>query len=202
MTLTLPMAFVLLDLHDDEGVPLSDPEVASVLLGAAMLAELELVGRLNVDDDRVTLRPAAPDPLLEPAVRALSSRPMTRAEAIAAIADPHLRHTVHSQLVGLGVLTVTRQNRWFRRPTFAWPTADPRAEHDLRTHLRAYLDSDVSNPRDDTLLVLIERAGLLGQIWDRPPLTAIRARTSSHPLREALREALAAHPLRDTLHSS
>lgn len=177
---SLPLALVLCDLEDRTGQPLTEPAVLDVLLAAAMLAELDLAGRLKHHDrDCIAIRGGRPDTLLEPAEHVLSSRPLPIADALRSIADLDLKHTVNSHLVGLGALHVTTTKRWFRRPTSSWPTADEAIEAELRQTIREHVHQ-ASGPttRLDILLDLLDQARLLGTIFDEIPEDRIAERTA------------------------
>ncbi|MCA9571311.1 MAG: GPP34 family phosphoprotein, partial [Myxococcales bacterium] len=131
-----------------------------------------------------------PDSLLEPAEHCLSSRPTPVVDLLDRIAAEDLRHTVCSHLVGMGALTVKTQRRWFRTVSSRWPTADPAIEEALRAHVRDHIARTSGPPvRTDTLVVLLDVAGLLGTIFGEDvPTERIDERTSDLPWRRHLRD--------------
>lgn len=188
MSLSLPEALALCDLDDHTGQSLTEPEVFGPLLGAAMVGELELLGRTRLVDGAISLRPGVPvSRLFESAEHVLGARP-TRVETVLhALAEEDLRHTVHSFLVSKGALHVTVKRRfWWRE--WSWPTADAEVENDLRTMLRTYVDTaDGPLCRTDMLLALLDRAGLLKTVWLDPPTERIQHRARLWSLRPFLK---------------
>lgn len=179
----LAHALVLLDLHDDHGTSTTDPLVLDYLIAGSMLADLWHGGRVRKHGgEHISLAPGPPlSRMLSPIEDALGGRPVPMERVIRDVRDDQLRHTVHSDLVGRGVLRVKHRRRLFRSRT-EWPTADPKLEAALIAHLRSQdIPAPKEEQREDSLFSLMAIGSMLGSVWpDRvPEAIQLRARRSA-----------------------
>jgi len=186
-------------------------------LGAALLAELAVLGRITVtpqradwqDRGRVTLRSAEPtgDTELDRALQSVAARDGQRATRL--ISSMSLRRITHGlrrrlleRLVAAGIVAPRRGRLAGVLPRALWPAADPAPQRLLRERVHRLL-RDAGSPVDDrgiALVCLLYATGALAALLppeDRAsPLAraAELAETSwvAASVRQAVREVYAA----------
>lgn len=177
-TLGVHHAIVLLDLHDDDGRSTTQRDHLELLVAGALVAELLHAGRIVHDHGSVHLRAGRPaSRVLEPVEEAIGARPVRLDEVLRTVAEGGHRHAVHSDLVGRGVLKVTRRRKWMMFQESTWPTADPTLERALIAHLREVARSPVEAfCPEDSVFSLMRAGGLQHAVFERPVDVLPRAR--------------------------
>lgn len=174
--LGIPQAIVLLDLHDDHGHNTAAVERLDVLVAGALLAELLHRGRLNVAGDRISMKLGKPSShLLRPVEEALGGRATPIVDILQQVVELGLRHGVHSDLVGRGILQVQQRKKWLVFRESVWPTADPAVERALIEHLRANAAvQDTPFCPEDSVFALVGAGGLMASVFEEPVDLAAR----------------------------
>lgn len=201
MSLTLPEEVVLLTL-DGEGRPLGRQGLAAALaLGAALMAELALAGRIDTDRHALHRLHEAPtgDPAQDAALPLLREAPDSRgALMLLAREEARLRPLVVGALAGKGVLREEAGRALLLIPVRRWVPATGRpepAEALARLH-RALEGDHVPDPREALLVALLRAAGLLPLLLPEALLGERQARlellTRLEALGRSLGEAVAA----------
>jgi len=180
---TLLHDYLLLSLDDHSGKPdVVDGYAASAAIGAALWAELQLIGAVGaVSADRYLLGEAAEglDGVLGVAVdRLRRDKPFKATWAISRLGHQRHRQLALEELVAGGVLREERDKLWIITWRRRWPTTDGSThEEDLRGRLRLWLQTvsqDTPPGREDLLLSLLRYTKLLGQLWSEGELARLR----------------------------
>lgn len=183
--LTLAEELMLLALRDREGTV--DPRAGhyQLALGGAILAELELAGRVEIEDSRRAYVRVADGARLDNAELdeclsrvAAAGRRATAATWVARFARvPRLRHRIAAGLCRLGVLKADEASilLFFRRKIY--PEVDHRPESRLLERLRSALTSDADvDARTRILLSLMKAARMLRVVFTGKELRTRAAR--------------------------
>lgn len=167
---------LMLLLLDDDGASIQAAGTLFYTLGGAVLAELALLGRVEVDDSGSLNGPRVlpigtgplPDPLLQSAYDRIAAKPQ-RLQPLIATIGADLSGVVLQRLADRGILRrhETRFLRVFR--SSRWLTADMRHEAKLRVGIRAVLvDGQEPDPRTAVTIGLLYASGGMPSL--RPPL--------------------------------
>jgi hypothetical protein len=177
---------LMLLLMDDDGASVQSAGTLHYALGGAVLTELALLGRVEIDDSGVVNGPRVtpagagplPDPLLQSAYETVAEKTQ-RVQPLLLALGADLWRVVRDRLVDRGLLR-REERRWlgvFR--STRWPAADERHEAQLRVRIRRVLEGgEEPDPRTAALIGLLSASGALPSL--RPPLpwttqTATRA---------------------------
>jgi Golgi phosphoprotein 3 (GPP34) len=158
---------LLLLAYDEDGTPLTDGTHLDNGLGGAVLLELALAGRIDVEDKRVVVldRRTVGEPLADEALAKISAEPRGRKPGhwvtrLARQARPH----VLQKLVADGVLTVEKDRVLWVFPRTKYPSASgrlPAAEAAARQRMRdAILGAAAVQPHTAALCALVAATGL------------------------------------------
>nr|BFE58078.1 GPP34 family phosphoprotein [Dactylosporangium thailandense] len=179
--------FLLLALDDHGKNPIGDLRLNYGLAGAVLL-DLALAGRVDIAEDRVTVRDATPtgDPVADEALARIAAgeKPRKADAWIQPLADG-LRAKVLDRQVEAGVLR-KEQDRvlWvFPRTRFASATgAQPAAETAVRAELTAAIDGDGHGEvpsRAAALIGLVQVSGLAEEVFPGRPKEELQARLNA-----------------------
>lgn len=167
---------LMLLLLDDDGASIQGAGTLYYTLGGAVLAELALLGRVQVEGTGGLNGPrvlvagtgSLPDPLLRQAHEVIAARPQ-RVQPLLVTIGANLSDTVLNRLLERGIIR-REESRWlglFR--TTRCPTADMRPEAQLRTRIRQVLvDGSDPDPRTAVTIGLLYASGGMPSL--RPPL--------------------------------
>ena len=178
--LALYEEILLLALRDHEGtVPAATQ--CEMALGGAILAELLLRQRIEIDRDkrshRVTLKDQRPfgDPILDECLMKVaaarrSARAQTWVQRFATLKG--LKHRVAAQLCDRGILRADCSRVLWLFPRRIYPEADPRPEREVIQRLERAIFSDRPevDARTLVLLSLAKSADLLRLVFERKAL--------------------------------
>ncbi|MFD3485456.1 GPP34 family phosphoprotein [Streptomyces sp. NPDC058665] len=176
---TLGEQLLLLSLDDESGVEKQAANV-SYAIAAASLVELALAGRVEVHDDQVTVRDAAPlgDPTLDAALADLSGdqkrKPRRTKEWIEHLKKGAVAGTTKS-LVGKGLLREEKKKVLGLFPVRRYPEADGSVEAALRQRLdEVVMRGADPDERTASLVALLHGAKLHGLLYQKPQLATAR----------------------------
>ncbi|WP_329384535.1 GOLPH3/VPS74 family protein [Streptomyces sp. NBC_01716] len=176
---TLGEQLLLLSLDDESGAEKQAANVAYAI-AAASLVELALAGRVEVHDDQVTVRDAAPlgDPTLDAALADLSGdqkrKPRRTKEWIEHLKKGAVAGTTKS-LVGKGLLREEKKKVLGLFPVRRYPEADGSVEAALRQRLdEVVMRGADPDERTASLVALLHGAKLHGLLYQKPQLATAR----------------------------
>jgi hypothetical protein len=169
--MNLPEEFVLLAYRDD-GTPLTDGMHLDNGLGGALLLELALAEKVDVEDKKVVVLDSAPtgDPLIDSALRQVVEDQKTRKPGhwIAKFAE-NARAQVLDQLVSEGVVRREKDKVLWVFPRTRYPAAhgvEPVAETEARQRMVAAVSgSGPVEPRTAALCALVAATDLDKKIF-------------------------------------
>ncbi|GAA2651068.1 GOLPH3/VPS74 family protein [Paractinoplanes durhamensis] len=197
--MSLAEEFLLLA-YDESGAPLTDGTHLDNGLGGALLLELALAGRVDVEDKRVVVLSTAPtgDPLTDQALAAIEAeKPRKAGHWISKLAK-QARPRVLEKLVTEGVLTVEKDKVLWVFPRTLYPPATgelPAVEAAARERIRAaVLGTGPVEPRTAALCALVAATEL-----DRKVLRDLDRKRVTARLKEIGEGSWAAEAVRKTI---
>ncbi|MFD3920878.1 GPP34 family phosphoprotein [Streptomyces sp. NPDC058595] len=176
---TLGEQLLLLSLDDESGAEKESVNV-SYAIAAASLVELVLAGRVEVDDDQVTVRDAAPldDPTLDAALADISGqekrKPRKTKEWIEHLKKGAVAGTTGS-LVAKGLIREEKKKVLGLFPVRRYPEADGSVESALRQRLdEVVMRGAAPDERTASLVALLHGAKLHGLLHEKPQLATAK----------------------------
>ncbi|WP_157244388.1 GOLPH3/VPS74 family protein [Nonomuraea typhae] len=170
MTLSIAEEFVLLAYGDDDGKPLVKEERVKLVLVAALLSELALDGRVELDEDGgVAVADATPtgDRALDEVLAAIAEVGSTL-EPHRWFVRLHARQEpvrVLESLAEAGALRVDRRRSFGVFASTRYPQGDPGFELEIRSRIQAGLDGAEAGGRTAAVLALVHAAKLTGRLF-------------------------------------
>jgi hypothetical protein len=189
MELKLHEEMLLLALRDEKGTLESRAGAHHYALAGAILSELVLAGRVDIDEDKKKLvhlrdRTSMGDEILDEALARVadSKKPRSAQDWVGRFAGfRRLRHRGAEGLCRRGVLKDSEDTvlLFFKRKVY--PTIDPRPEHALRDRMHAAVfgESRLVEPRTAVVVALGHATGMLGIHLDKRKLKERKARIES-----------------------
>lgn len=186
--LTIAEEFTLLAHAEQDGKPLLPAERIALLLAAALLSELALEERIELDEDggvRVIDRTRAGDEELDHALARLVELPnsCTPATWFGMLYSTRRCARLLNRLAERGAL-VREPRRLLARERF--PEAEPRFEREVRDRIAAALDGEWASDRTVALLALAHACGLAVQLFPDADLGRIEQLTEADWVGSAL----------------
>jgi hypothetical protein len=185
---TLAEDLLLLVLDDESGRPALDSSTLPIALGGAVLLELALAGRVDVERDagmlkreRVVVRDPAPlgDPVLDGALATVAARERSPKDLVGRLGKG-LRATLLHRLAERGVLRREKGRILGVIPHERWPAEDSRHEDAVRRRLHDVLvvgtTPDERTAAVVALLSAVDRAHKVLPGLDGRTRRAVRAR--------------------------
>jgi hypothetical protein len=165
---------LLLLAYTDEGSSVLGTYSMDLGLGGALLIELALAEKFDVDDGKIVVTDASPvgDPVLDGALATVAGDKKARKpnEWVKKLSGEKLRERLLDDLVAVGVLTREKDKVLGIFPRTRFPSAngvEPPQETDARQRLAAALDGpDPVPPRTAALAALVQATGLSGKVFD------------------------------------
>ena len=200
--LTLPEELVLLALDDDSGgwipVPAFSLEIA---LGAAVIMELMLAGRVSIQAEQLRLNDSAPlqHPVLDAALADIAAdatpRPASAWMSRLGSSESDLSARVVARLVARGILRSEERRLLWAFKTRTYPAASGIEEREVKARLLHLLYSDEAPDQRDALLVGLLRATrlieqLVGEREHRQLAGRIEAIAEREEITRAMRRTL------------
>ncbi|MBO1268595.1 GOLPH3/VPS74 family protein [Arthrobacter cavernae] len=174
--LSLPQAFLLLATDDKGGEPELPAFVLRVAVAGAVLAELELLGAIELQGKRVRATGAAPESEFQHQLELIreKSRPHTPKRWVAMLESRAELHRLYEGMASLGVVEHVGEKRLGLFKTTRYPEKDHAPEAALLQKVQAVLGGAPSDSRTTALTALLYAAGLLDRLF--PGAEQIRAR--------------------------
>jgi golgi phosphoprotein 3 len=178
---------MLLALRDEEGT-IEAGSMYNYAIGGAILAELLLDGRIEIDRSRSkkgVVNVVSDEPIGEPLIDELLGKIATakrRASVqtwvtrFASVTD--LKHRAGAGLRLRGILRMKEEKFLLLFTRRVYPEVDPAPERELSEKLREAISSDTAevDPRTAVLISLARSAGLLKTVLDKKELKSRKAR--------------------------
>jgi Golgi phosphoprotein 3 GPP34 len=192
---------LLLLAYDEDGTPLIDGTHLDNGLGGAVLLDLALYGRVDVEDKRVVVldRQTVGEPLADEALARIAAEDRARKPGhwVTKLAK-QARPRILDKLVAEGVLTVEKDRVLWVFPRTKYPSASgepPAAEADARQRMRdAILGQGSVQPRTAALCALVAAIDL-----DRKVFADLERRRVKARLQEIGEDSWAAAAVRKTI---
>ncbi|TKJ38725.1 MAG: hypothetical protein CEE38_03200 [Planctomycetes bacterium B3_Pla] len=186
-TLFLHEEILLLALRDEEGTIASAGTMYQYAIGAALLAELLLSKRIEVEQSgkRKLVNLVSPTPLGEPLIDQCLEK-LSSAKRRAALQTwvsrfagvKSLKHRVAQELCRRGILRADEDKVLLIFTRKIYPEVNPEPERKLIERLRQAIFTDTAElePRTVVLVSLAKSAGLLKVVFDKKSLKSRKAR--------------------------
>lgn len=179
MPLALPDELCLLG-HDAESGTVRTSHLDLGLAGA-VLVELALGGRIDVDDDRVVVLDASPtdDPLLDGALARIGEEKPRKPAAWVSRLQRGLRDDVLARLADAGVLSHETSKTLGLFTRHRWREVDPEPEQQVRARLETVvLHGTGPDQRTAALVGLVQAVDLRTEVFPLAPRKPTEARMS------------------------
>ena len=180
-------ALILLALKDKEGTVAADGTGFIFALGGSLLAELMLLGKVEIEEDKkkkfVNLKDPSPlgDPILDECLvklREAKKRAQVNAWVSRFAHLKKLRHRAAEQLCRRGILRADEKNVLLIFKRKIYPELDPGPERQVIEALRKaiFFEEEELNPLTSVLVALADKAGVLKNAFDKKELKARKER--------------------------
>ena len=156
---------LLLITNDATGRLSVSGEPVNAALGGANLAELILLGKVDVSGEqdqgrrgRIIVRDPSPpgDEVLDAALQTLVKRQGRKPPAVIRPLGKKLRRVLYQRLAASGVLRAERRRVLGVFPVRTWPAADPSRKAEVRQHVtQALVDAAAPDERTAALIALL-----------------------------------------------
>ena len=179
----LPEGLLLLATDDATGHVATKSGALDRGLAGAVLTELLLSNRVQMEDGKVAVADASPtnDPVLDDALnRIADSRPRDAKHWIGKLASSNIRDNVLDRLTQKGILRKEEHRILWIIPADRYPAEDDSPEDDLRKMIRSVvLQGTTPKPRTAILLGILKACDLLDTVFSRDERKQFRDRIDS-----------------------
>jgi Golgi phosphoprotein 3 (GPP34) len=179
--LNLPQSVLLLATNDSDGEPVVPQTVLRAAVAGAILAELDLLGAIELQGKHVRATGTAPQTDFQHQLELIrdKSRPHTPKRWVSMLESRAELHRVYEGMASLGIVDHVGERHLGLFRTTRYPEHDHAPEAALLQKIQASLsgalpDSGPSDPRITALIALLYAAGLLAKIV--PAVDQSRAR--------------------------
>lgn len=165
--LSLPEAFLLLATNDTDGKPDVEPAVLRAGLAAATLAELELLGAIELQGKHVVTTRITPRTDFQHQLEILRDRPglHTPKKCVSMLASRAELRRVYEGMAVLGIVEHVGEKHLGVFRTTRYPEKDHAPEAALLQELQAVLAGGDPDPRATALVGLLYATGLFGKLF-------------------------------------
>ena len=169
--LNLPQSLLLLATNDSDGEPVVPQAVLRAAVAGAILAELDLLGAIEMQGKHVRATGSTPQTEFQHQLELIrdKSRPHTPKRWVSMLESRAELHRVYEGMASLGIVDHVGERHLGLFRTTRYPEHDHAPEAALLQKIQAPLsgalpDSGPSDPRIDALVALLYAAGLLGKV--------------------------------------
>ena len=169
--LNLPQSLLLLATNDSDGEPVVPQAVLRAAVAGAILAELDLLGAIELQGKHVRAPGSTPQTDFQHQLELIrdKSRPHTPKRWVSMLESRAELHRVYEGMASLGIVDHVGERHLGLFRTTRYPEHDHAPEAALLQKIQTVLsgalpDSGPSDPRIDALVALLYAAGLLGKI--------------------------------------
>ena len=200
--LNLPQAVLLLATDDKDGEPKVEQSVLRAAVAGAILAELDLLGAIELQGKHVRATGTAPHTDFQHQLELIrdKSRPHTPKRWVAMLESRAELHRVYEGMASLGIVDHVGERHLGLFRTTRYPEKDHAPEAALLQKVQAALsggpsgsaapDSGASDPRTTALTALLYAAGLLAKIFPAADQSRARVLASGYWPSRALADEL------------
>ena len=199
--LNLPERMFIISIDDDQGA-ISSKAHAGLRFGlaSALLAELNLMHKVRIEDNRLIVLDATPlgDPLADTFLEHLAAakKPRKLDCWIESFRGNHMLRQVAKHLAVQGVLRIEEKHYLWVIPYELYPQSDASAKYWVKEHLRnIVLTGEIADESDIILISLIKGCQLLNLLFTRDERKAAKKKIkkiiSGEVFGEAVESAIA-----------
>ncbi|MBT2519424.1 GPP34 family phosphoprotein [Arthrobacter sp. ISL-28] len=166
--LNLPQAFLLLATNDTDGEPSVPAYVLRTTLAGAILAELDLIGAIELQGKHVRATEAAPQTDFQHELELIrhKSRPHTPKRWVSMLEGRAAVQRVYEGMAALGIVDQVGEKHLGLFRTVRYPEKDHGPEASILKKVQAALKGGgPSDSRMTALIALLEAAELLGKLF-------------------------------------
>lgn len=165
--LNLPQAFLLLATNDTDGEPQVPAYVLRTTLAGAILAELDLIGAIELQGKRVRATGTAPQTDFQHELELIrhKSRPHTPKRWVSMLEGRAAVQRVYEGMASQGIVDQVGEKHLGLFRTVRYPEKDHGPEASLLKTVQAALKGGPSDSRSTALIALLEAAELLGKLF-------------------------------------
>lgn len=180
--LNLPQAFLLLATNDKDGEPEVPQPVLRAALAGAILAELDLLGAIELQGKHVRATGAAPESDFQHQLELIrdKSRPHTPRRWVSMLESRAELHRVYEGMAALGIVDHVGEKHLGLFRTTRYPERDHAPEAGLLEKAQAALGGAPADPRTTALLALLRATGLIDKVFPAADQNRIRELTHDH----------------------
>jgi hypothetical protein len=190
--LNLPQAFLLLATNEKDGEPEVPQSVLKAGLAGAILAELDLLGAIQLQGKHVRATGAPPESDFQHQWELIhdKSRPHSPRRWIAMLESRAELHRVYEGLAALGVVNHVGEKHLGVFRTTRYPEKDHAPEAALLARIESVLNGSASDARTVALIGLLHAAGLMDKLFPGAGPARLRDLTGDHWPSRAVRDEL------------
>jgi len=180
--LSLPQAFLLLATNDTDG----GPEVPSAVLRAgvagAILAELDLLGAIELPRKYVVATGSTPQTDFQHQLEIIRDRPglHTPKKCVSMLESRAELHRIYEGMALLGIVEHVGERHLGLFRTTRYPEKDHAPEAALLNRIEAALSGGSSDPRTTALIALLHSAEMLGKIFPAADQSHVRGMANDY----------------------
>lgn len=165
--LSLPQAFLLLATNDTDGGPDVPSAVLRAGVAGAILAELDLLGAIELQGKHVVATGSTPQTDFQHQLEIIRDRPglHTPKKCVSMLESRAELHRVYEGMASLGIVDHVGERHLGLFRTTRYPEKDHAPEAALLKGVEAALRGGASDPRTTALTALLYSAELLGKIF-------------------------------------
>jgi hypothetical protein len=190
--LNLPQAFLLLATNDKDGEPEVPQSVLRAGLSGAILAELDLLGAIQLQGKYVRATGAPPQSDFQHQWELIhdKSRPHSPRRWIVMLESRAELHRVYEGMAALGVVTHVGEKHLGVFRTTRYPEKDHAPEAALLARIEGLLNGSASDARTAALIGMLHAAGMMDKLFPGAGPGRLRELTGDHWPSRALRDEL------------
>jgi hypothetical protein len=190
--LNLPQAFLLLATNDKDGEPEVPQSVLRAGLSGAILAELDLLGAIQLQGRYVRATGAPPQSDFQHQWELIhdKSRPHSPRRWIVMLESRAELHRVYEGMAALGVVTHVGEKHLGVFRTTRYPEKDHAPEAALLARIERLLNGSASDARTAALIGMLHAAGMMDKLFPGAGPGRLRELTGDHWPSRALRDEL------------
>jgi hypothetical protein len=180
--LNLPQAFLLLATNDEDGEPEVPQSVLKAALAGAILAELDLLGAVQLQGKHVRATDNAPQTDFQHQWEQIrdKSRPHRPRRWVSMLESRAELHRVYEEMAALGIVDHVGERHLGLFRTTRYPEKDHAPEAALIKTIEAALKGAPPDARTTALIALLQAAGLLDKHFPEADPDRVRDLTRDH----------------------
>lgn len=180
--LNIPQAFLLLATNDKDGEPEVQQPVLRAALAGAILAELDLLGAIELQGKHVRATGAAPDSDFQHQWELIrdKSRPHSPRRWVSMLESRPELHRVYEGMASMGIVEHVGERHLGLFLTTRYPEKDHAPEAGVLEKIEAALRGAPPDARTRALIALLRATGLIDRFFPAADQDRIRELTHDH----------------------